>query len=146
MSKLKYFVIFFIISCSNGANSAKVDEQELAMDADRLCAIVSSTPKFQARGEYIKGYYQILDKYGLSQDSKIIHSTFDGMTDILAIGSFCEIKTIESIKYAINPDKSKYTNEVENLSFEEIEKQREEKIKKILEEAAKKREAEKENN
>ena len=125
MNKLRYFVIFFIISCSNETNSIKVDDQELAMDADRLCAIVSSTPKFQARGEYIKGYYQILDKYGLSQDSKIMQATFDDMTDILAIGSFCEVATVASIMQAINPDKSIYTEEEASPNLEEIEEQRE---------------------
>ena len=131
MNKLRYFVIFFIISCSNETNLIKVDEQELAMDADRLCAIVSSTPEFQARGEYVKGYYQILDKYGLSQDSEIIQATFDGMTDILAIGSFCEVATIASIMQAVNPDKPIHTEEEVSLNLEEIEKQKEEKTKEV---------------
>jgi len=130
MNKLRYFVIFFIISCSNETNLIKVDEQELAMDVDRLCAIVTSTPEFQARGEYVKGYYQILDKYGLSQDSEIIQATFDGMTDILAIGSFCEVATIASIMQAVNPDKSLNTEKV-SPNLEEIEKQREVKIKEV---------------
>ena len=71
------------------------------MDADRLCTIVASTPRFQAREKYVNGYYNILDKYGLSQDSKSIQKTFDEMTEILAVGSVCKMKTLASIKEAI---------------------------------------------
>ena len=45
----------------------------------------------------------ILDKYGLSQDSKSIQKTFDEMTEILAVGSVCKMKTLASIKEAILP-------------------------------------------
>ncbi len=152
MKKLTYFLIIFIVSCGDNTSAIKVDEKTLAMDVDRLCAIVSSSPKFQARGEYIKGYYQILDKYGLSQDSETIQDTFDGMTELLATGSFCEVRTIHSIKEAINPknpNDSAHTKEIKlNIKVEETEEQAsnrisDERINQILEEAKRKREADK---
>ena len=93
------FTLFLIIGC--GDTSKEIDEAKLEMDVDRLCSVVASTPRYQARSEYVKGYYNILDKYGLSQDSETIQETFDGMTELLAMGSFCKIKTLSAIRKAI---------------------------------------------
>ena len=103
---MKKYLISLSLLLNVGCGGSKqgeieIDEKKIEMDADRLCTIVASTPRFQAREEYIKGYYNILDKYGLSQDSKSIQETFDGMTEILAIGSICKIKTVASIREAI---------------------------------------------
>ena len=86
-----------VASCGNDS----VNLKELEIDADRLCAVVQSSPNFQAREEYVKGYYKILDKYDLSQESIFIQKTFDEMSNTLFINNLCKLKTLEILKYAI---------------------------------------------
>ena len=97
MKKIIILSSLIVASCGNDS----VNLKELEMDADRLCAVVQSSPNFQAREEYVKGYYKILDKYGLSQESVFIQKTFDEMSDILNMTSLCKLKTLEILKYAI---------------------------------------------
>ena len=95
----KIIILSSLIVASCGNNS--VNLKELEIDADRLCAVVQSSPKFQAREEYVKGYYKILDKYDLSQESIFIQETFDEMSNVLFITGICKLKTLEILKYAI---------------------------------------------
>ena len=97
MKKIIILSSLIVASCGNDS----VNLKELEMDADRLCAVVQSSPNFQAREEYVKGYYKILDKYGLSQESVFIQKTFDEMSDILNMTSLCKLRTLEILKYAI---------------------------------------------
>lgn len=97
MKKIIILSSLIIASCGNDS----VNLKELEIDADRLCAVVQSSPNFQAREEYVKGYYKILDKYDLSQESIFIQETFDEMSNTLFITSLCKLKTLEILGYAI---------------------------------------------
>jgi hypothetical protein len=133
MKKIALLVSLIVVSCG----SDRVNMKELEGDADRLCAIVQSTPKFQAKEEYVKGYYKILDRYNLSQESIFIHETFDNMESALFLTSLCKIQTLGILKYAV--EKTDYQTVQKRLDeIRSIAKEQE--MKELREDAIKKRE------